>query len=88
MVVFLSVFQVLEFSVESGQLSLTVLTISMWDHRKIAKDVFIGKLNPSSTSKFEFVYSSAGQVTLHGRKFWEEVKNSNHLSFKWYYLEE
>ena len=41
-------FQVLEFSMESGQLYLTVLTISMWDHRKIAKDVLLGKLNPSS----------------------------------------
>ena len=47
-VVLLTVFQVLEFSVGSAQLYLTVLTISMWDHRKIAKDVFLGKLNPSS----------------------------------------
>ena len=27
----------------SAQLSVTVLTVCMWDHRKVAKDVFLGK---------------------------------------------
>ena len=39
----LAMVQVLEFSVASGQLSVTVLTLSMWDHRKVAKDVFLGE---------------------------------------------
>ena len=39
------VLQVLEFSVEGTQLYLTSLTISVWDHKKITKDVFLGMFN-------------------------------------------
>ena len=37
--------QVLEFSVACAQLSSAVLTVSMWDHRKMAKDVFLGEIH-------------------------------------------
>ena len=39
------VLQVLEFSVEGTHLCLTSLTISVWDHKKITKDVFLGTLD-------------------------------------------
>ena len=35
--------QVLQYSVACAQLNSAVLTVSMWDRRKVAKDVFIGE---------------------------------------------
>jgi hypothetical protein len=36
--------EVLEFRVETSQLPMSILTISLWDHRKIAKDTFLGQV--------------------------------------------
>jgi hypothetical protein len=36
--------QVLELSVAYSQLSSVVLVVSMWDHKKVAKDIFLGEV--------------------------------------------
>ena len=36
--------QVLELSVAYSQLSSVVLVVSMWDHKKVAKDIFLGEI--------------------------------------------
>lgn len=96
--------QELEFPLQTTQPYFTTLKITVWDHKKITKDVSIGTHNADTKQAYPqltvctcqhavavYLLSCivfAGQVSLKTKQFWDKVKSASLLTYEWYTLRE
>ena len=84
--------QELEFPLQTAYLNFSTLTITVWDHKKITKDISLGTHKhchqTSSIILSIMCIGFAGQVSLRAKNFWDKVKSASLLTYEWYALKE